>query len=331
MFWPLAAKRNWVAASRTCPTLPGADWNLLDHTVWIESTTTSAGLSRATSSRMRSRHVSASRYSGAVADAQPLAAALHLVLGFLARGVEHRADGAGEVRRRLQQQRGLADAGLAAEQHERARHDAAAEHAVELVDAGRQPHGLRRFDVGVQRRACSTRRAARSGARAPGAASTARSSTSVFQPPHSAQRPIHFGACAPHSWHTKTTFGAFISNTPLGTPRLSDAARPACPAGTRSPTESSRSTAAISRASICCHALVALPADDHHLVAGLHVAEPGDVDGHHVHRHRARRSARDGRARAPSRGPPAVCRDRRRSPRAPPRSPRRRRRWNRQP
>jgi hypothetical protein len=43
------------------------------------------------------------------------------------------------VRRRLQQQRGLADAGLAAEQHQRSGHDAAAEHAIELVDAARQP------------------------------------------------------------------------------------------------------------------------------------------------------------------------------------------------
>ena len=25
-FWPWAAKRHWVAAARTCPTLPGADW-----------------------------------------------------------------------------------------------------------------------------------------------------------------------------------------------------------------------------------------------------------------------------------------------------------------
>jgi hypothetical protein len=42
------------------------------------------------------------------------------------------------VRGRLEQQRGLADAGLAADQHERPGHDAAAEHAVELTDPGRQ-------------------------------------------------------------------------------------------------------------------------------------------------------------------------------------------------
>ena len=45
--------------------------------------------------------------------------------------------------------------------------------------------------------------------------------------------------------------------------------------------------AAISRASICCQRLVALPAEEHDLVARLHVAEVGDVDGDHVHRHGA--------------------------------------------
>src|SRR5262245_27388200 len=40
--------------------------------------------------------------------------------------------------------------------------------------------------------------------------SVARSSTSEFQAPHSAQRPSHFGDCAPHSWHTNTTFGGFM-------------------------------------------------------------------------------------------------------------------------
>ena len=41
--------------------------------------------------------------------------------------------------------------------------------------------------------------------------------------------------------------------------------------------------AAISRASIRCQ-LVALPPEQHDFVAGPHLAEVGDVDGHHVHR-----------------------------------------------
>ena len=59
---------------------------------------------------------------------------------------------------RLQQQRGLADAGLAAEQHERAGNDAAAEHAIEFVDAGGQARVLFDLDIGVQlRRAAGAR------------------------------------------------------------------------------------------------------------------------------------------------------------------------------
>ncbi len=85
-------------------------------------------------------------------DAEALAARLDLVLGFFARAVEHRPDGLREVRRRLQQQRRLADARLAADQHERSRHDAAAEHAIELADAGRQPLGDDGVDVGVELR-----------------------------------------------------------------------------------------------------------------------------------------------------------------------------------
>ena len=74
-----------------------------------------------------------------VADAETIAARLDLMLGLLARGIEHGADVCAKLRGRLQQQRRLADARLAAEQDERAGHDAAAEHAIELADAGRMP------------------------------------------------------------------------------------------------------------------------------------------------------------------------------------------------
>ena len=59
MFCPFAAKSSCVADSRTWPMLPGADWNFSEKTVWIESTMMNAGLSRAISSRIRSRQVSA--------------------------------------------------------------------------------------------------------------------------------------------------------------------------------------------------------------------------------------------------------------------------------
>ena len=56
---PLAANSSCVADSRTWPMLPGADWNFSENTVCIESTITNAGRSRAISSRIRSRQVSA--------------------------------------------------------------------------------------------------------------------------------------------------------------------------------------------------------------------------------------------------------------------------------
>ena len=120
---------------------------------------TSAGFSRSISSRMRSRHVSASRYSGDAIDRQPLAAQLDLVLGLLAGAVENRTDVARHVRRHLQQQRGFADARLAAEQHERAGDDAATQDAIELVDAGGHSRRVRGLNVAVElgRRAPDTR------------------------------------------------------------------------------------------------------------------------------------------------------------------------------
>ena len=59
---------------------------------------------------------------------------LHLRRRLLAADEQRRAVGGDRVEH-LQQQRALADARLAADEDERARHDAAAQHAVELVDA----------------------------------------------------------------------------------------------------------------------------------------------------------------------------------------------------
>ena len=76
-----------------------------------------------------------------------------------------RRPGAGEVAERHRGQRRLADAGRAAEQHERAGHEPAPEHAVELPDPGAQPRDLRRLDVGERdrpdRAAASRRRRGR--------------------------------------------------------------------------------------------------------------------------------------------------------------------------
>ena len=63
---------------------------------------------------------------------QPLGAEPDLIGRLLAAGVEHGAPAVSEPGRRLQQQGGLADAGLAADEDHRAGHDAAAKHEVEF-------------------------------------------------------------------------------------------------------------------------------------------------------------------------------------------------------
>ena len=85
-------------------------------------------------------------------DAQAIGAQLHLPGRLLAGHVEDRAPGhgGGEPLQRGEEERALADARVAAEQHERAGHDPAAEHAVELADAGAEPALLARLDL-VQR------------------------------------------------------------------------------------------------------------------------------------------------------------------------------------
>ena len=79
-----------------------------------------------------------------VAEPQPLGAQPHLVDRLLARDVGAGGVLLGERRRDLQQQRRLADAGIAADQQRRADHQAAAADAVELDDAALVARRLRR-------------------------------------------------------------------------------------------------------------------------------------------------------------------------------------------
>jgi hypothetical protein len=67
------------------------------------------------------------------------------VFGFFAGAIENRTNVRREMRGRLQEQGRLADPRLAAEQHQRPRHDAAAQDAVELAD----PRGDALSDNGV--------------------------------------------------------------------------------------------------------------------------------------------------------------------------------------
>jgi len=78
--------------------------------------------------------------------AEPLGTELHLGDRLLTRD-QQRAVRCAHLLECGQQQGGLADAWLAADEHERRGHEAAAEHAVELGDAGRDP--LRILDLDV--------------------------------------------------------------------------------------------------------------------------------------------------------------------------------------
>ena len=104
----------------------------------------------------------------------------------------------------LEQQRGLADAGLAAEQGDRAGHQATAQHPVELGDAGGGTAATRRASTSAIGHRPST--AGRSSAADDPATRrlASSSSTRVFHSSHAGQRPTHFGAAPPHSLHRKT-------------------------------------------------------------------------------------------------------------------------------
>ena len=82
----------------------------------------------------------------ALCTAEPFGAKLHLRCRFLA-GHEECTPVLRDRRERRQQERRLPDAGLTADEHERGRHEAAAEDAIELGDPGRDP--LRRLGIDV--------------------------------------------------------------------------------------------------------------------------------------------------------------------------------------
>ena len=84
--------------------------------------------------------------------AEPLGPQAHLLGRLLGGDVEAAAAVLGQPGQRLQEQRGLADAGLAAEQGDRAGHQAALEHPVELAEVGGRRRPRRHVDLGDRQR-----------------------------------------------------------------------------------------------------------------------------------------------------------------------------------
>src|SRR6266581_2920973 len=104
------------------------------------------------------------------------------------------------------------------------------------------------------------------------AVSCGRSSTNVFHLPQSSHLPSHFGACAPHSWQTKTVFGALLI-LPF------DARAHATDDFPRNRADGGGHLAGVD-------AIAALRSENHGLVARKDF-HAGDVHRQHVHRHRA--------------------------------------------
>ncbi len=109
---------------------------------------------------------------------QPLGAQAHLLGGLLAADVQRPVAGLLQMPEHHVRERRLADPRRAAEQHQRARHETAAENAIELADAGRHARDRRRPDLRQrqrdERRARGHRRGRAGASLAGGSALTAR-------------------------------------------------------------------------------------------------------------------------------------------------------------
>ena len=199
-----ATRSSRPAASRTCATEPGADARSSAHSVWMESTTATAGCSCTSVWQTTSRSVSAIT---PMRPAPPMRSArIRTCAGDSSPHTSSTGCRGGEPRQRHRGERRLADARVAADQHQRARDEPAAEHAIELVDAGGQPVVARRLDVGQRLRAAAGRLPATAAPRRP----AGRAASSTIEPTRCTlgQRPCHLGWAAPHSWQTNWVFVA---------------------------------------------------------------------------------------------------------------------------
>ena len=155
----LATDMSRTADSRTWPTLPAGPSSSSTVIVWMESTIVRAGPlgahelgDPADLALGDDPHRPAGR---PVEEAEARGPEPDLGRRFLAGRVEDPAVGrrrpVGDAGRGLEQERGLADPRLAADEHERARDEPAAEHPVELADADRQARDVGRADLGEGR------------------------------------------------------------------------------------------------------------------------------------------------------------------------------------
>jgi hypothetical protein len=171
--------------------LPGAISSFSLNVVWTESMITA--LARSCSRRRESSRPTFRDNVQFTLSVHPtLAPHLDLLRAFFSGGIQHNA-GSGQMRSDIQHERGFPHSGIASQENERARDDAAAENTIEFGNSRRYS---RRFDpgdfvnrIGTNPRTEERRRSA-----------VTRSSTNVFHSWHEGHRPIHLGEVWPHCW-----------------------------------------------------------------------------------------------------------------------------------
>ena len=134
----LASRISSAAQVRTWATVPGALSSASSHMVWMLSMTTrAASLSCSRLATMSRSALAAASSSGAFS--RPSRGARSRTCGdrLLPADIERTAAGLGDAGRGLQQDGGLADARIAADQHGGGRDQPAAQHPVQLRQAGR--------------------------------------------------------------------------------------------------------------------------------------------------------------------------------------------------
>ena len=146
----LARSRSRLEHSRTCETDPADESISAMYTVWIESTTSSSGCSAASVLEDRfqvgfGHQVELLRHGWLVLQ-QAQGAHFHLALRLLTGNIQHHAL-FGHLQGNLQHQGGLANARVAAHQHDRAGHHPAAQHAGEFADRQGQAGFAVAFDL----------------------------------------------------------------------------------------------------------------------------------------------------------------------------------------
>ena len=201
----LATAISAAATARTWVTPPGAPSTPAAAIVCTESTIEQPRLDRVDVAEHRGQVGLGGQVELVVQRADPLGAQPDLGGRLLAGDV--RAPAAvprGHAVRDVEQQGRLADAGLAGQQHDRAGHQAAAEHPVELGDAGRPGGGRRRVDLGDRRRAGRAADRRRRDALRPSPRRGARRTPRPCPRPGTpAQRPTHLADGQPHSVQRK--------------------------------------------------------------------------------------------------------------------------------